>query len=106
MTPDAPFHADVAEAPEGAEAYWIVAADGTRLRAVAWRGGTAGTAVIFPGRTEFAEKYGRVVRRLLHDPVRSGLLWVRRRVRLGVPPVTSMRGRPLGASHAFLNLPV
>lgn len=65
MTPDAPFHADVAEAPEGAEAYWIVAADGTRLRAVAWRGGTAGTAVIFPGRTEFAEKYGRVVRRLV-----------------------------------------
>ena len=31
-----------------------------RLRAVVWRGGRRGTAVIFPGRTEFAEKYGRV----------------------------------------------
>ena len=65
MTPtlpiaDAPFYADVAEAPTGAEAYWLTASDGVRLRAVVWRGGEQGTAVIFPGRTEFAEKYGRV----------------------------------------------
>ena len=38
----------------------MTASDGVRLRAVAWRGGGQGTAVIFPGRTEFAEKYGRV----------------------------------------------
>ena len=57
----APFFADVADAPAGAEAFHITTADGVRLRAVAWRGGTRGTAVIFPGRTEFAEKYGRVV---------------------------------------------
>jgi lysophospholipase len=67
MTPGdaAPFYADVADAPEGAEARWLTAADGVRLRAVVWRGGRRGTAVIFPGRTEFAEKYGRVAARLV-----------------------------------------
>jgi lysophospholipase len=59
VTP-APFHADIAAAPEGARAFWLTASDGVRLRAVAWSGGRRGTAVIFPGRTEFAEKYGRV----------------------------------------------
>ena len=61
MTPGAPFHADVAAAPDGAEGWWLTAADGTRLRAVVWRRGARGTAVIFPGRTEYAEKYGPVV---------------------------------------------
>ena len=61
----APFHAEVADAPEGARAFWLTASDGVRLRAVAWTGGTRGTAVIFPGRTEFAEKYGRVARALV-----------------------------------------
>lgn len=65
MTPDAPFYADIAEAPAGAEAYWLTASDGVRLRAVVWRGGGQGTAVVFPGRTEFAEKYGRVAAELV-----------------------------------------
>lgn len=58
----APFFAEVADAPEGAEGFWLTTTDGVRLRAVVWRGGAAarGTAVVFPGRTEFAEKYGRV----------------------------------------------
>lgn len=65
MLPDgaeagAPFFADVADAPAGAQGYWIRTVDGVRLRAVVWRGGERGTAVIFPGRTEFAEKYGRI----------------------------------------------
>ena len=30
-----------------------------------WRGGTRGTAVIFPGRTEYAEKYGPVAGELV-----------------------------------------
>ncbi len=60
VTPGAPFHADVADAPPGAQAYWLTATDGVRLRVVVWRGGERGTVVIFPGRTEFAEKYGRV----------------------------------------------
>ncbi len=59
-TAGAPFFADVADAPAGASGWWLTAADGTRLRAVVWRGGDRGTAVIFPGRTEFAEKYGRI----------------------------------------------
>lgn len=56
----APFHADVADAPQGTEAVWIRTEDDVRLRAALSPGGTGGTAVIFPGRTEFAEKYGRV----------------------------------------------
>ena len=62
MTP-APFHAEVADAPEGARAFWLTASDGVRLRGVVWAGGRRGTAVLFPGRTEFAEKYGRVAGR-------------------------------------------
>lgn len=61
---EAPFHDDVADAPPGARAVWLSAADGTRLRAVLWGGGTRGTALVFPGRTEYAEKYGRVAGRL------------------------------------------
>lgn len=60
----APFFADVADAPEGARAFWLATADGLRLRAAVWEGGAGGTAVVFPGRTEYVEKYGRVVRRL------------------------------------------
>ena len=65
MTPGAPFHLDVAEAPAGAAAYWLTASDGMRLRAVVWQGGRRGTAVVFPGRSEFAEKYGRVIGELV-----------------------------------------
>ena len=46
--------------PRAGAAYWLTASDGVRLRAVVWAGGARGTAVVFPGRTEFAEKYGRV----------------------------------------------
>jgi lysophospholipase len=59
VTP-APFHTEIAAAPEGARAFWLTTSDGVRLRAVVWSGGRRGTAVVFPGRTEFAEKYGRV----------------------------------------------
>ncbi len=66
MTADAaPFFAEVADAPAGARAFWLEAQDGTRLRAAVWEGGARGTAVIFPGRTEYIEKYGRVTRRLV-----------------------------------------
>jgi lysophospholipase len=56
----APFFADVAEGPAGAEAYWTRSADGTRLRLAAWPAGHKGTVLLFPGRTEYCEKYGRV----------------------------------------------
>jgi lysophospholipase len=65
MKPGAPFDAEVAGAPEGGEGWWLEAEDGTRLRAVVWRQGGRGTALIFPGRTEFAEKYGRVAGELV-----------------------------------------
>ena len=71
MTP-APFHAEVAHAPEGARAFWLTASDGVRLRGVVWAGGRRGTAVLFPGRTEFAEKYGRVARGARRPRLRGG----------------------------------
>lgn len=56
----APFFADVAEGPAGAEAWWVTSADGTRLRFAVWPDGGKGTVLLFPGRTEYCEKYGRV----------------------------------------------
>ena len=64
MIEPAPFHADVADAPDGGRAFWLHAQDGLRLRAALWDGGAQGAAIVFPGRTEYIEKYGRVVRRL------------------------------------------
>jgi lysophospholipase len=65
VTEAAPFFAEVASAPEGARPAWLSAEDGVRLRAVAWTGGRRGTMVIFPGRTEYVEKYGPVAARLV-----------------------------------------
>ena len=56
----APLFADVAEGPPGGEAFWLHAADGVRLRVGLWRGGGRGTVLMFPGRTEYVEKYGRL----------------------------------------------
>lgn len=56
--PAAPFYAEVARAPEGAEVCWLKATDGARLRAGFWREGAKGTVLLFPGRTEYVEKYG------------------------------------------------
>lgn len=56
----APLLDDVAEGPKGGAAWWLTAADGVRIRVAAWnREGPAGTVLLFPGRTEFIEKYGR-----------------------------------------------
>lgn len=57
---DAPYYSDIAEGPEGVQASWVVAADGTRLRMAVWPTGEKGTVLMFPGRTEYVEKYGRV----------------------------------------------
>lgn len=56
----APFFCDVAEGPAGVSAWWVTSADGTRLRMAAWPRGDKGTVLMFPGRTEYCEKYGRV----------------------------------------------
>ncbi len=64
LSAEAPFFADVAAGP-AAESRWLSTADGVRLRAVHWDAGGAaaaprGTVLLFTGRTEYAEKYGRV----------------------------------------------
>ncbi len=60
MTEAAPFHAEVADGPAGGHAVWATARDGVRLRVGLWPAGAArGTVLIFPGRTEYVEKYGR-----------------------------------------------
>jgi lysophospholipase len=58
----APFYAEVAEASQGAHAFWIEARDGVRLRAALLSEGPEGTVLLFHGRTEYAEKYGAVAR--------------------------------------------
>lgn len=59
MVGAAPLDAKLAEGPPGGRAAWLRADDGVRLRAALWPDGRRGTVLIFPGRTEFVEKYGR-----------------------------------------------
>jgi lysophospholipase len=58
----APLFEDVAGGPPGGEAWWLTAADGMRIRVAAWPVPTGtptrGTVLLFPGRTEYIEKYG------------------------------------------------
>ncbi len=61
----APFHqlADSRETP--AEAYWLRSDDDVRLRVALWRAeDAAGTVLLFPGRTEYVEKYAPVAEQL------------------------------------------
>lgn len=68
MTEAAPFRADLAEGPAGGGAVWLRASDGVRIRIGFWPGGTQGTVILLPGRTEYVEKYGRTAA----DLVRRG----------------------------------
>ena len=57
----APLHEDIAHAPSGGAAHWLTTADGLRIRAAHWPlDGAKGTVLMFPGRTEYIEKYGHV----------------------------------------------
>lgn len=63
-----PYRADLSEAPGDAVPIWRTASDGVRLRLAYWPGaGSNGTVLLFPGRTEHIEKYGRVVRDLAEN---------------------------------------
>ncbi|EPX76236.1 alpha/beta fold hydrolase [Salipiger mucosus] len=64
MLSAAPFHAELADGPEGARAFWATTPDGLRLRVAHYPGpeDAIGTVLLFPGRTEYVEKYGRVAR--------------------------------------------
>ncbi|SLN27452.1 alpha/beta fold hydrolase [Roseisalinus antarcticus] len=56
----APYFADVADGPPDGVAHWVTTSDGLRLRVGHWPLEKAsGTVLIFPGRTEYIEKYGR-----------------------------------------------
>lgn len=72
---DAPFHTELAEAPQQTTARWIEAADGMRLRiSLCQPGGAKGLVLIFPGRTEVVEKYGRVMGRLTAEGYASAAI--------------------------------
>ncbi|MEL6465755.1 MAG: alpha/beta hydrolase [Pseudomonadota bacterium] len=53
----------IAEAPKNGVAYWLVTNDGVRIRVGLWKPESCsrGTVLVFPGRTEYVEKYGRTV---------------------------------------------
>lgn len=54
----APLFTDVHPAPLDGMAFWATAADGVRIRLGVWQPNTAkGTVLLFPGRTEYIEKY-------------------------------------------------
>ncbi|PTQ71319.1 alpha/beta hydrolase [Celeribacter persicus] len=60
MAERAPLFHDLADGPEGGEAFWLTASDGVRIRVGLWpHEGAKGTVFILPGRTECVEKYGR-----------------------------------------------
>lgn len=55
----APLFEEIAFGPTGGAAHWLKTADGLRIRVGHWPMQNAkGTVLIFPGRTEFVEKYG------------------------------------------------
>ena len=58
MPSPAPLRNDLARGPGEGSGHWVQTPDGLRLRLGVWRGGTKGTVLIFPGRTEYIEKYG------------------------------------------------
>ncbi|WP_299200965.1 alpha/beta hydrolase [uncultured Tateyamaria sp.] len=54
----APLFTDVHPAPLDGTAYWATAEDGVRIRLGVWQPDAAkGTVLLFPGRTEYIEKY-------------------------------------------------
>lgn len=60
MLSPAPYYSDVADGPEGA-GHFLTTSDGVRLRLVHWRNAAAkASVIIFPGRTEYCEKYSRI----------------------------------------------
>ena len=62
MMETAPYHADIAGNPDGV-CHWLMTVDGVRIRVGHWPVDDAkGTVLLFPGRTEYVEKYGRTAK--------------------------------------------
>jgi lysophospholipase len=56
---EAPLFSEIAQGPDDGAAWWMTTADGVRIRVGLWnRGAPKGTVFLFPGRTEYIEKYG------------------------------------------------
>ncbi|MEP4194085.1 MAG: alpha/beta hydrolase [Aliishimia sp.] len=56
---EAPLFTDASPGPADGAAWWMQTQDGVQIRAGAWgRDATKGTVLLFPGRTEYIEKYG------------------------------------------------
>ena len=63
--PEAPFFQSLAQGDPNVQAHWLTTEDGVRLRAAIWPlAGAQGTVLLFPGRTEYVEKYGEAARDL------------------------------------------
>jgi lysophospholipase len=61
----APYFEQLADGPEGGETFWLTCEDGVRIRVGLWnRSAASGTVLLFPGRTEYIEKYGRTAQGL------------------------------------------
>lgn len=59
----APFHADVTPENGADAAWWLTTSDGVRIRIAIWtRKDARGTVLLFPGRTEYVEKYADAAR--------------------------------------------
>ncbi len=61
----APLFTDIARAPIGGRAEWRTCEDGVRVRIATWKHGNKGTILVFPGRSEYIEKYGPTVQYIL-----------------------------------------
>ena len=65
MLEAAPLFEDIAGGPAGGVAHWLTTSDGVRIRVGHWPlAGAKGTVLIFPGRTEYVEKYGNTAQAL------------------------------------------
>lgn len=61
----APLFSDIAKAPPDGQVMWRYASDGVRIRVGVWSGGPRGTVFVLTGRSEYIEKYGPTIGRLL-----------------------------------------
>lgn len=56
---EAPLFTDLMPGPDDGKAWWVTASDGVRIRIGFWGADAPkGTVLLFPGRTEYVEKYG------------------------------------------------
>lgn len=57
----APLHTQIHPGPDDGAAHWLTTSDGLRIRVGHWnRDAQRGTVLMFPGRTEYVEKYALV----------------------------------------------